>query len=119
MNKIQFATTALALAGTTVATVQAQEKPFTPEKTPPNATPQAAEAKPAATAEPTLSSSTDKFFNGRIPDALAKGKFNLNVRPRWEHADQSNLRESDAFTVRTRFGFTTAPLEGFQAINEG
>jgi hypothetical protein len=57
--------------------------------------------------------------NGKLPEALANGKFNLNVRPRWEHADQSGLRESDAFTIRTRFGFTTAPLHGFQAMIEG
>src|SRR5688572_3547607 len=118
MNKLHLAA-AFALAGTGAAALNAQEKPFTPEKTPPNATPQAAEAKSAASAEPTLSSTTDKFFNGRLPEALAKGKFNLNVRPRWEHADQSNLRESDAFTIRTRFGYTTAPLEGFQAMLEG
>jgi hypothetical protein len=118
MNKIQLATSAVALAGTSFA-LQAQEKPYSPEKTPPSATPQAAEAKAAAAAEPTLSSTTGNFLNGRIPEALAKGKFNLNVRPRWEHADQSGLRESDAFTIRTRFGFTTAPLEGFQAMLEG
>src|SRR5688500_1531027 len=105
MKKLQFAASALALAG--VSTGVAQEKPFTPEKTPPNATPQAAEAKSAASTQPTLSGTTTNttsglngFFNTRVGEALAKGKFNLNVRPRWEHADQSNLKESDAFTIR-------------------
>ena len=49
-----------------------------------------------------------------IADALTKGKFTVNARLRWEHADQANLRESDAFTLRTRFGFTSAPLAGLQ-----
>lgn len=53
-----------------------------------------------------------------IADAIAKGKFNLNARVRWEHADQANLRESEALTLRTRFGFTSAPLEGLQGMLE-
>lgn len=119
MNKIQLAAAAFALASSSAATLSAQEKPFTPEKTPPHSTSQAAEGKSPASAEPTLSSTTGNYFNGKIPEALAKGKFSLNVRPRWEHADQSNFRESDAFTLRTRFGYTTAPLAGFQAMLEG
>ena len=62
----------------------------------------------------------EKFFNGKIPEAFTKGKFNLNMRFRYEFADQSNLPEdSNAATLRTRFGFTTAPLYGFQAMIEG
>ena len=38
-----------------------------------------------------------------IADAIAKGKFNLHARVRWEHADQANLRESEALTLRTRW----------------
>lgn len=53
-----------------------------------------------------------------LADAIAKGKFSLQARLRWEHADQANLRESDAFTLRTRFGFTSAPLAGFQGMLE-
>jgi hypothetical protein len=113
------AATILTLAGSAAYSSSAQEKPFTPEKTPPHSTPQAAEGKTPASPEPTLSSTTGNFLNGKIPDTLAKGKFSLNVRPRWEHANQNNLRESDAFTVRTRFGYTTAPLAGFQAMLEG
>ncbi|HWA09860.1 MAG TPA: alginate export family protein [Opitutaceae bacterium] len=52
------------------------------------------------------------------PAALAGGKLTLNARLRWEYADQSNLRESDAFTLRTRLGFTTAPASGWQAMLE-
>lgn len=68
---------------------------------------------------PAGDNAVDTFFNGKIPDAIAKGKFSLNVRPRWEHAHQEGLEESDAFTIRTRFGYTTAPLYGFQAMVEG
>ena len=34
-------------------------------------------------------------------EKLAEGKFLLNVRTRYEFADQDGLRESNAFTVRT------------------
>jgi hypothetical protein len=100
----QLAATALALAAT--HSVTAQDKPALAEKTIP-------------TAEPPLTERASSFLNGKLPEALAKGKFSLNVRPRWEHAHQSGLRESDAFTIRTRFGFTSAPVYGFQAMIEG
>jgi hypothetical protein len=59
------------------------------------------------------------FLNGKLPDALSKGKFNINARLRYEGVDQSNFEDdSNAFTLRTRFGFTTAPLYGFQAMIE-
>ncbi|HVS50973.1 MAG TPA: alginate export family protein [Opitutaceae bacterium] len=51
--------------------------------------------------------------------AFAKGKFSFNARLRYEYADQSNLRESNAFTLRSRFGFTTAPVAGLQGMIEG
>lgn len=53
-----------------------------------------------------------------VAEAIAQGKFNLNARLRFEHADQANLRESNAYTLRTRFGYTSAPLAGFQAMLE-
>lgn len=92
---------ALALA-TAACGVHAQEKP---------------PAAPAAAAP--AQSPIDRYFNGKLPEAIAKGRFSLNVRPRWEHAHQTGLKESDAVTVRTRFGYTTAPLHGFQAMLEG
>ena len=65
----------------------------------------------------------EKFFDGQIPDAIARGKFNLNVRLRYEQVDEDNqppfTRNSYAPTVRTRFGYTTAPLYGFQGMVEG
>lgn len=61
----------------------------------------------------------DGFFNGALPDAIGRSRVNLDVRLRWEHADQAGLEASDAFTVRTRFGLTTAALYGFQGMIEG
>jgi hypothetical protein len=60
-----------------------------------------------------------KTFGETLPKALTDGKFSLNARLRYEHADQVGLKAADAFTVRTRFGFTTAPVNGFQAMIEG
>jgi hypothetical protein len=64
----------------------------------------------------------DRFFNGKLPDALANGIFNLNVRLRYEQVneegDKAITKDSYAPTVRTRFGYTTAPLYGFQAMLE-
>ena len=77
--------------------------------------------KPAAKAPAVVSTNTvGQFFNGKLPDALAKGKVNLNVRLRYEQVDQSTLGDdSYAPTLRTRLGYTTAPLYGFQAMAEG
>ncbi|HEV2435425.1 MAG TPA: hypothetical protein VG077_05450 [Verrucomicrobiae bacterium] len=65
----------------------------------------------------------DKFFNHQIPNVIAQGKFNLNVRLRYEQADEDGVaavtKNSYAPTIRTRFGYTTAPLYGFQARLEG
>ena len=65
----------------------------------------------------------EKLFNGQIPDAIAKGKFNLNVRLRYEQVDEEGApaitKNSYAPTIRTRFGYTTAPLYGFQGMLEG
>ncbi|HVU25926.1 MAG TPA: alginate export family protein [Opitutus sp.] len=47
------------------------------------------------------------------------GKFSLDVRLRYESADQESLRGADALTLRTRLGFTTTPFDGFQAMVEG
>lgn len=64
-----------------------------------------------------------KLFNGQIPDAIANGKFNLNVRLRYEQADLEGLsaitKTSYAPTIRTRFGYTSASLYGFQGMLEG
>ena len=67
----------------------------------------------------TQPSATDSFFNGALPEAFTKGKFNINIRARYEFVDQDNLaQDANAATLRTRFGFTTAPVSGFQAMIE-
>jgi hypothetical protein len=75
-------------------------------------------AEPAAAAP--APGPVDSFFNGQVPTAFAKGKFNLNARLRYEYADQSGgTPPAHAATIRTRFGYTTAPLYGFQLMIEG
>jgi hypothetical protein len=116
---------------TIAASIYAQEKPYTqpglaqppppPLKPPPTAAPTA----PATAVKPSEAATLNSFFNGKLPQAIGKSKISVNSRLRWEFADQNsltpaaNLRESDAITVRTRFGLTTAPLYGFQGMIEG
>jgi hypothetical protein len=56
--------------------------------------------------------------DARLGDAFAQGKVSLNARVRYEHAEQTGLRNSDALTLRTRLGFTTAPVEGLRGMLE-
>ncbi|MCB1128314.1 MAG: alginate export family protein, partial [Verrucomicrobiae bacterium] len=75
----------------------------------------------AASAEPVDGVAAEepaKGIDDHLLDTFKNGKFNLNVRLRWEHADQDGLDASDAVTVRPRLGFTTAPLFGFQGMLE-
>ncbi|MGA4643616.1 alginate export family protein [Limisphaera sp. 4302-co] len=59
------------------------------------------------------------FFDEALPSAFREGTFSLNVRARYEFVDQDNLPlDSHAGTIRTRFGFTTAPFHGFQGMLE-
>src|SRR5690349_1184091 len=83
MRILDCSLTAAAFAMAATQTLSAQDKPAAPEK-------------PVPTAEPAKTDAISSFLNGKLPDALAKGKFSLNVRPRWEHAHQTGLRESDA-----------------------
>ncbi|MFZ0828235.1 MAG: alginate export family protein [Verrucomicrobiia bacterium] len=126
-NKTLLTGGAMVLAIT--ASVFAQEKPFmqagTSQPPPPLPTPPAAAPVAAGTNAPVaaaFSNPVDKLFNGEIPDALAHGKFNLNVRLRYEQVDDNNVpgitKMSYAPTIRTRFGYTTAPLYGFQGMLE-
>jgi len=109
------------------SSVYAQEKPYTqpgvatPVAPPPPPKPvAAADAKAATPAPAPEPNAIDKFFNGKVPDAIAKGKFSLNARLRYEYVDQSTFsEEANAPTIRTRFGYTTAPLYGFQGMIEG
>ncbi|MEW6302787.1 MAG: alginate export family protein [Verrucomicrobiota bacterium] len=103
----------LLMAGATAllatSNLNAQEKP--PYTAPPTAPPPA----PAAAAAP---GTLESFLNVKVPEVFAKGKFNINVRLRYEYADAQTLRSSHAPTIRTRFGYTTAPLYGLQGMIE-
>lgn len=55
---------------------------------------------------------------GAFVDALKAGKLSLNLRARWENADQSGLESSDAVTLRTRLGYTTGAIGGFKLSAE-
>ena len=126
-NPILRLITGGALALALVAAVHAQEKPYTqpglafPVPPPPPPKPVVPpDAKPVTPPPAPEPNPVDKFFNGKIPDAFTKGKFSLNSRLRYEYVDQSTFGETaNALTVRTRFGFTTAPLYGFQGMIEG
>lgn len=50
-----------------------------------------------------------------LADALAQGQASLNIRVRYEGAAQTGLRDAGALTVRSRLGFTTAPVRGWRA----
>lgn len=123
--KTIFTGSAIVLAATTSAF--AQQKPFMQGGTgqPPILPTPPVAAAPATSTNAPLSAVTkpiDKLFNGQIPDALANGKFNLNVRLRYEQANQEGAgisKDSYAPTIRTRFGYTSAPLYGFQGMLEG
>lgn len=43
----------------------------------------------------------------------------LNVRLRYEHADQTGLLDANALTMRTRLGLTTPAVNGWQLLVEG
>jgi hypothetical protein len=61
-----------------------------------------------------------KSFAQKFTEAFTQGKLNVNARLRYEHVDQDPTfpGDSDALTLRTRLGFTTAPLSGFQGMLE-
>lgn len=122
-NQTKMLPTGAALVVAIAASVLGQGSPFTlpgtgqpPAPPPPPKSPDSvAPALPAP--EPGV---VEKFFNGKLPDAIAKGKFSLNARLRYEFADDDRFaKDSNAATIRTRFGFTTAPLYGFTAMLEG
>ena len=53
-----------------------------------------------------------------LTEALAKGQVSINARLRFENVEQTGLRDAEALTLRTRLGFTTAPLHGWKAMLE-
>ncbi|HXP59905.1 MAG TPA: alginate export family protein, partial [Dongiaceae bacterium] len=132
--------TVAALALVVTASVSAQPMPFTKGGTghppPPLVSAAATSATNAAqvtatnAAQATATNSVQatanaikQFLDANLPSAIAKGKFDLDVRARAEEVHESGLKtiKSTSFapTVRTRLGYTTAPLYGFQAMVQG
>lgn len=128
-TKVVLTGSAIVLAAT--ASVFAQQKPFSMAGTAQPPMPPLPPKTVASTNAPTVASTNalaasspfsqmKNLLDGKIPDAIAKGKVNVNVRLRYEQADQSSLpNDSYAPTIRTRVGYTSAPLYGFQAMVEG
>jgi len=65
----------------------------------------------------------EMVLGGNVPDTFAKGTLNLNLRLRYEQVAEDHVKaitkDSYAPTLRTRAGYTTAPLFGFQGMVEG
>src|SRR5690348_7606419 len=86
------------LCGTAVmaATVSAQPKAFleagtaqpAPLPVPPKAVAPAAAGTGTNIVTAPEPNPFDKFFNHQVPEAIARGKFNLNVRLRYEQVDE-------------------------------
>lgn len=130
LNRNKTILTGGALVLATTASVFGQQQPFMQAGTsqPPLLPSPKAVSKTASTGTSTnalasAANPVEKFFNGKIPDALAEGKFNLDVRLRYEQVDEEGApgitKDSYAPTIRTRFGYTSAPLYGFQGMLEG
>jgi hypothetical protein len=74
----------------------------------------APEQSPRGAAHNTL----DGIFNRDLPDAIGQSKIHFQWRPRYEYADTELFKPSQAFTMRTIFGLTTAELHGLQGMIE-
>ena len=53
-----------------------------------------------------------------VMDALTGGTVHLNLRVRYEHADQDGRESANAATIRARLGYETMPLSGVSALVE-
>jgi hypothetical protein len=119
-NALATSALLLALASSSFAQQIPFSKAGTAQPPPPPDTVLATAAGPAPAAE---TNAVEQFFDGKIPDALAKGKFNVDVRLRIEDVAEEGVSTikapSYAPTIRTRLGYTTAPLYGFQGMVEG
>src|SRR5262249_43572187 len=55
-----------------------------------------------------------------IADSLTHGRFTMELRPRYNHIEESNYTDAtDGYTARVRLGWITAPYHGFRATIEG
>jgi Alginate export len=131
---VRFSLGALAWVPLAAGSVFAQPKPFMqagtaqpplvlpPPLPPTTAASEATSAGTNAVAAPEPGP-IDSFFNHEVWNAIAKGTLDLSVRLRYEQVDEEGVpsitKNSYAPTIRTRFGYTTAPLYGFQGMLEG
>jgi len=65
-----------------------------------------------------LSVMSDDAGNSGLMDAITKGAPSLNARLRYEHGELGALKDADAFTLRTRLGYSTAEFHGLRAFVE-
>jgi hypothetical protein len=55
-----------------------------------------------------------------IADSLTHGRFTMELRPRYNHIEESNYTDvTDGYTARVRLGWVTAPYHGLRATLEG
>ena len=71
-----------------------------------------------STPEPSDRNAFESLFDGRLPASIANGHLNLDIRARYERAEQDTKGTSNAPTVRTLLGYETAPLYGFKLMVE-
>ena len=53
-----------------------------------------------------------------LADAITGGKVSVNARLRYEHAERTGSKDSDALTLRTRLGYSTKPFSGLRGFFE-
>jgi len=94
--------------------VEASDQPSaaetpSPDAPPPDAPPaEAASTEPIVLRVPGTEEIEDPFLR-----VLVGGRFDLNVRWRFEHADVDGFDDGNALTMRTRLGYTTGRFAGF------
>lgn len=105
MKKLTIQTTASAIALAATSVLVAQDN--------------SSDASSSSTAAPQTASGTiQSWLDGKLPDAISEGKFLFDVLARYEYANSDAFRHSNAPTVRTRFGYQTAPIHGFTGLLE-
>lgn len=60
----------------------------------------------------------EEVEEGSLLDALTQGTPSVALRLRYEHAEADGLDDSDAFTIRSRLGYSTKPFKGVRAFVE-
>ena len=121
-TKARFIASVLLIAA--AASTFSQQLPFSKAGTAqPPAPPQSNSVTATTPVVASETNAVESFFDRELPDVLAKGKFDLDVRARVEDANESGVKTvtkaSLAPTIRTRLGYTTASLYGFQAGVQG